>query len=73
MTQAAQKLMEIRNELGLPTELGAFEPKNKPGLIDKLTGGGFYEQLAMHILDLGRKALSETGGVISFTRRLCSP
>lgn len=64
--KAAQRLMDIREELGLPTELGVFEPKNKPGLIDKLTGGGFYEQLAMHILDLGRKAIPDTGGVISF-------
>ncbi|MHA2363863.1 MAG: hypothetical protein ACXAC7_07880 [Candidatus Hodarchaeales archaeon] len=64
--QASRKLMEIREELGLPTELGIFEPKSKPGILDKLTGGGFYEQLALHILEIGRKAFSETGGVISF-------
>ena len=64
--QAAQKLMEIRKELGLPTELGIFEQKTKPGLIDKLTSGGFYEQLAMQILDIGRQSLTESGGVLSY-------
>lgn len=62
-----QKLMSLRDELGLPKELGMFEKKDKPGLIDKLTGGGFYEQLALHILDIGKKSMKETGGVMSFS------
>ena len=62
----AAKLMNIREELGLPTALGAFTPKTAPGVVDKLVGGGFYEQLALQILDIGRKSLEETGGVISY-------
>jgi hypothetical protein len=64
--QITQKLMSLREELGLPKELGIFEPKEKPGLIDKLTGGGFYEQLGLQILDIGKKSMKETGGVMSF-------
>lgn len=64
--QAAQQLMQLRAELGLPQEVGVFERKSSPGLMDKLTGGGFYEQLAMHVLNLGREAIPETGGVMSF-------
>jgi len=64
--QIAQKLYSIREELGLPTELALFEKKEKPGLLDKLTGGGFYEQLAMYILEIGKNSLKETGGVMSF-------
>ena len=62
----AAKLMNISEELGLPTTLGAFTPKTAPGVVDKLVGGGFYEQLALQILDIGRKSLEETGGVISY-------
>lgn len=61
-----QKIISIREELGLPTELGIFEKKDKPGLIDKLTGGGFYDQLAVQILDIGKNSMKETGGVMSF-------
>lgn len=61
-----QKVTAIREELGLPTELGIFEKKEKPGLLDKLTGGGFYDQLALQILDIGKKSFKETGGVMSF-------
>ena len=62
-----EKITSIREELGLPTELGIFEKKDKPGLIDKLTSGGFYDQLAIQILDIGKKSLKETGGVMSFS------
>lgn len=64
--QISQKLMSLREELGLPQELGVFQPKEKPGLIDKLTGGGFYEQLGLHILGIADKSMNETGGVMSF-------
>ena len=64
--QISQKLMSLRTELGLPQELGVFEPKERPGLIDKLGGGGFYEQLGLHILSIADKSMVETGGVMSF-------
>ena len=62
-----EKITSIREELGLPTELGIFEKKDRPGLIDKLTSGGFYDQLAIQILDIGKRSLKETGGVMSFS------
>ena len=65
--QLVAKITAIREELGLPSELGIFEKKDKPGLIDKLTGGGFYDQLALQILDIGKKSLKDTGGVMSFS------
>ena len=61
-----EKVSSIREELGLPTDLGIFEKKDKPGLIDKLTSGGFYDQLSLQILDIGKKSLKDTGGVMSF-------
>ena len=61
-----EKVSSIREELGLPTDLGIFEKKDKPSLIDKLTSGGFYDQLSLQILDIGKKSLKDTGGVMSF-------
>lgn len=61
-----EKVSSIRSELGLPTELGIFEKKEKPGLLDKLTGGGFYDQLALQILEISKKSMNQTGGVMSF-------
>jgi hypothetical protein len=62
-----EKITAIREELGLPTELGIFEKKEKPGLLDKLTSGGFYDQLALQILDIGKNSMKDTGGVMSFS------
>ncbi|OLS27539.1 MAG: hypothetical protein HeimC3_03180 [Candidatus Heimdallarchaeota archaeon LC_3] len=60
------KLMNIREELGLPTAIGAFKPKSKPGLVDKLSGGGFFEQLALQILEIGQESIPKTGGTLSY-------
>ena len=62
-----EKVSSIREDLGLPTDLGIFEKKDKPSLIDKLTSGGFYDQLSLQILDIGKKSLKDTGGVMSFS------
>jgi hypothetical protein len=62
----ASKLMGIREELGLPSIIGAFKPKTKPGIVDKLSGGGFYEQLALQILEIGQDSISRTGGTLSY-------
>lgn len=62
----ASKLMGIREELGLPTIIGAFKPKTKPGIVDKLSGGGFIEQLAFQILEIGQDSIKATGGTISY-------
>ena len=62
----SSKLMNIREELGLPTALGAFKPKMKPGIVDKLSGGGFFEQLALQVLEIGQEAIPKTGGTLSY-------
>ncbi len=41
-----EKMSNIREELGLPEEVGVFKWKEKPGALEKLTGkGSFYDQL----------------------------
>lgn len=63
--EASERLMDIRNELGLPEEIGVFERKTKPGITDKITGGGFYEDLALRILELGKDLSAKNGGLMS--------
>lgn len=62
----SKRLMEIREEIGLPSVVGAFKPKIKPGIVDKISGGGFYEQLALQILEIGQEAIPKTGGTLSY-------
>lgn len=60
-----QKVTKIREELGLPLEVGVYEWKESASLKDRITGGGFYDQLSMEILELGKKVTTSTGGIIS--------
>ena len=60
-----QKITEFRRELGLPDEIGVYEWKEKPGFIDRLTGKGYYDQLANEILEIGKQSVRETGGLMS--------
>ncbi|MFW9914591.1 MAG: hypothetical protein ACFFGZ_03180 [Candidatus Thorarchaeota archaeon] len=65
---AAERLMAFRRELGLPEKLGVFEAKTSPSFSEKLTGKGeFYEQLGLQVLELGKKKLAETGGIVSLS------
>lgn len=59
------KLASLREELGLPTEIGVFDWKEAPTLKDKLTGRGFYDVLANEILELGKELTEENGGIMS--------
>ncbi len=59
------KLAILREELGLPTEIGRYDWKEAPTLKDKLTGKGFYDVLANEILELGQQLTPENGGIIS--------
>ena len=63
--EASERLMKIREELGLPEEIGVFERKTKPGITDKITGGGFYEDLALRVLELGKDLREKNGGIMS--------
>ncbi|MHA1303047.1 MAG: hypothetical protein ACTSPI_05025, partial [Candidatus Heimdallarchaeaceae archaeon] len=60
-----EKLSGLREELGLPTEIGRYEWKEAPTLRDRLTGKGFYDVLANEIMDLGQKLTEENGGIMS--------
>jgi len=60
-----EKLSTLRNELGLPVEIGRFDWKETPTLKDKLTGKGFYDILANEILELGQKLTPENGGIMA--------
>ncbi|UJG42229.1 MAG: EAP30/Vps36 family vacuolar-sorting protein [Candidatus Heimdallarchaeum endolithica] len=60
-----EKLAGLREELGLPTEIGRYEWKEAPTLKDRLTGKGFYDVLANEIMDLGQKLIEENGGIMS--------
>jgi len=62
-----EKLAGLREELGLPTEIGRYEWKEAPTLKDKLTGGGFYDLLANEILELGQKLTPENGGIMAIS------
>ena len=60
-----EKLAILREELGLPTEIGRYDWKEVPTLKDKLTGKGFYDILANEILELGQKLTPNNGGIIA--------
>jgi hypothetical protein len=59
------KVSQLRSDLGLPEEIGIYEWRESPSFMEKLKGGGYYEQLSHEILQLGRKTVEKTGGLIS--------
>jgi hypothetical protein len=59
------KVSKIREELGLPMEVGVYEWKESASIKDRLTGGGYYDELSMEILDLGKRKAHSTGGFVS--------
>ncbi len=60
-----EKLSEFRRELGLPEEIGVYDWKEKPSFVDKLTGKGYYDEIANEILEIGKESMRETGGLMS--------
>ena len=65
-----EKVTEIRRSLGLPEEIGVYEWKESPSWKDKVTGKGYYEQLSIEILELGRSLIPKNGGLISLAELL---
>ena len=59
------KVNTIRDELGLPMEIGVYEWKESASFKDRLTGGGFFDELSMEILEIGKKMTQSTGGFVS--------
>ncbi|MHA1268710.1 MAG: EAP30/Vps36 family vacuolar-sorting protein [Candidatus Helarchaeota archaeon] len=59
------KLKEIRVEIGL-SEIQSEDFKIKPSSIEKITGKGtFYNQLGIQILNMAKKKIIETGGIMT--------
>ena len=59
------KISSIRDGLGLPAEVGIYEWKEGPSFRDRLSGKGYFDQLANEILEIGKEAISTTGGLLS--------
>ncbi|MHA1947063.1 MAG: hypothetical protein ACXAC6_00040 [Candidatus Hodarchaeales archaeon] len=62
----AQKVMKLREELGLPLAIGIFDVGDKPSLKDRLQGKDEYANyLALRILEVGKLSRSRSGGILS--------
>ena len=62
----AQRLMMIREELGLPRAIGIYEMGQKPSFIQRLKGKDEYHNfLALRILEIGKQIRNQTGGLLS--------
>jgi hypothetical protein len=63
----AQRVMDLREELGLPLAIGIYDV-TKPGFLKRLKGQDEYlNYLAIRILEIGRQQRSRTGGLLSFS------
>lgn len=60
-----EKISQLREELGLPPEIGVYEWKEAPSLMDRLRSKGYFDQLANEILELGKDAKANMGGLMS--------
>ncbi len=60
-----EKIAVIREELGLPEEVGIYDWKESPSVMDRIRGKGYFDQLANEILELGKSFVQDTGGLIS--------
>ena len=62
----AQKVMKLREELGLPLAIGIFDVGDKPSLKARLQGKDEYlNYLALRILEVGKLSRSRSGGILS--------
>jgi hypothetical protein len=60
-----QKLVELRQELGLPEEVGVYEWKESASFWDRIGGGDFYERLGVEILEKAKEVQEYTGGIMT--------
>ena len=64
--ELAQKVMKLREELGLPLAIGIFDVGDKPSLKARLQGKDEYlNYLALRILEAGKLSRSRSGGILS--------
>ena len=59
------KLVELRQELGLPEEFGVYEWKESATFWDRVGGGDFFEKLGVEILQKAKEVQSYTGGLMT--------
>ena len=57
-----EKVVRMREELGLPLEIGVYEEKGKPKLFGK---DKYYDKLGLEALDILQKHKETSGGIIS--------
>jgi len=63
--ELAQRVMDLREELGLPRAIGIYDVP-KPSFLKRLKGQDEYQNyLAVRILEIGKKQRSKTGGLLS--------
>ncbi len=75
MPELREKAAEIAHELGitLPGVALPEDLKEKPGLLERLTGRGrFYEQLGVQILGLAKRRQKATGGILTLAEIVLS-
>jgi regulator of replication initiation timing/Fe2+ or Zn2+ uptake regulation protein len=66
--ELAQRLMKLREELGLPRAIGIYEVAKKPSFVQRLKGKDEYHNfIALQILELGKKLRNQTGGFVSIS------
>ncbi len=64
----AQRVMELREELGLPRAIGIYDVGARPGFLKRLKGQDeYYNFLAIRILEIGKQQRSKTGGLLSIS------
>jgi hypothetical protein len=66
--ELAQRVMELRKELGLPLALGVYDVGKKPSLKSRLQGKDEYvNYLALRILEIGKESRNRSGGILSLS------
>ncbi|HUU76865.1 MAG TPA: EAP30/Vps36 family vacuolar-sorting protein [candidate division Zixibacteria bacterium] len=60
-----KKLVELRQELGLPEEIGIYEWKESASFWDRVGGGDFFERLGIEILEKAKEVQTFTGGLMT--------
>ncbi|MFX0212232.1 MAG: hypothetical protein ACFFDT_40035, partial [Candidatus Hodarchaeota archaeon] len=64
--ELAQRVMNLREELGLPRAIGIFDIGKKSSFIQKLKGKDEYQNyLALRVLEIGKQMRHRTGGLLS--------
>ena len=62
-----EKVVRMREELGLPLEIGVYEEKGKPRLFGK---DKYYDKLGLETLDILQKHKETSGGIISIAETI---